>query len=160
MPDSSSRNRADPRKNLVGFLLGGVHYAVDIARVWEILPPVEVTPLPHTSPEVAGVAEYRGDVFVVLDLRVRFGLPPQEEGRATKWIRIRTGADGSIAIVVDAVTEVFGTGDALRPAPLVGGDRELRGIAGVVTHNGKLTFVLDTARFTEIFDALVASGAL
>jgi purine-binding chemotaxis protein CheW len=58
------------------------------------------------------------------------------------------------------VTEVFGTGDGMRPTPAVGGDRDLRGIAGVVTHDGRLTFVLDTARFTEIFEALAASGTL
>jgi purine-binding chemotaxis protein CheW len=160
MPDPSSRNRSDPLKNLVGFLLGGVHYAVDIARVREIVNPIEVTRLPHTPMEVAGVADHRGEVVPVIDLRVRFGLDPEEEGRNTKWILISAGGDSKIGLIVDAVTEVFGTGDGLRPAPEVGGDRDLRGIAGVVTHNGKLTFVLETARFTELFDALAASGAL
>ena len=160
MSDSSSRNRSNSRKDLVGFLLGGVHYAIDISSVWEILPPIEITQLPHTPPEVAGVAEYRGDVIPVIDLRVRFGLEPQEEGRSTKWIRIRTGEGASVGIIVDAVTEVFGRGEGLRPSPDIGGDKDRRGIAGVLTHEGKLTFVLDTARFTELFDALAASGVL
>jgi purine-binding chemotaxis protein CheW len=160
MPDSGSRNRSDPRKNLVGFLLGGVHYAVDIARVREIVNPIEVTPLPHTPKEVAGVTDHRGEVVPMIDLRVRFGVEPQGGGRSTKWILLNAGGDHSVGIIVDAVTEVFGTEEGLRPTPEVGGNRELRGIAGVVNHNGKLTFVLDTARFVEIFEALAASGAV
>jgi purine-binding chemotaxis protein CheW len=160
MPEVNSRNRPAPRRNLVGFLLGGVHYAVDIARVREIVNPLEITHLPHTPPEVAGVADHRGDVVPVIDLRVRFGLSPQPGGRSTKWILLNVGGDRSAGIIVDAVTEVFGTGEGLRPTPEVGGDRELRGIAGVVNHDGKLTFVLDTARFIELFEALAASGAL
>jgi purine-binding chemotaxis protein CheW len=160
MADSGSRNRSDPRKNLVGFLLGGVHYAVDIARVREIVNPIEVTALPHTPREVAGVADHRGEVVPVIDLRVRFGLEPQGEGRNTKWILIRVDGDNLVGIIVDAVTEVFGTGDGIQPTPEVGGNRERRGISGVVNHNGKLTFVLDTARFVEIFAALAASGAV
>ena len=160
MPDVSSRNRSDPRKNLVGFLLGGVHYAIDISQVREIVNPIEVTRLPHTPPEVAGVADHRGKVVPVIDLRVRFGLSPEEGGRSTKWILLNAGGDRWVGVIVDAVTEVFGTGEGLRPTPEVGGDRDLRGIAGVVNHSGKLTFVLDTARIIEIFDALAASGAL
>jgi purine-binding chemotaxis protein CheW len=155
----SSRARSDPRKNLVGLLLGGVHYAVDIARVREIVNPLDVTPLPHTPLEVAGVADHRGTVVPVIDLRVRFGLEPQEGGRSTKWILLNAGGDRSVGIIVDAVTEVFGTGEGIRPTPDVGGNRERRGILGVVNHNGKLTFVLDISRFVEIFESLAASGA-
>jgi len=160
MPDSTSRNRSDSRKTLVGFLLGGVHYAVDISRVREIVNPLEITQLPHTPSEVAGVADHRGEVVPVIDLRVRFGLSPQDEERSTKWILLNAGGDSSVGIIVDAVTEVFGTGEGMRPTPAIGGDRDLRGISGVVTHEGRLTFVLDTARFTEVFEALAASGAL
>lgn len=160
MLESGSRTRSDPRKNFVGFLLGGVQYAVDIARVREIVNPLEVTALPHTPPEVAGVADHRGEVVPVIDLRVRFGLEPSVSGRTTKWILLNAGGEHSVGIIVDAVTEVFGAIEGIRPTPEVGGNRELRGIAGVVTHNSKLTFVLDISRFVEIFEALAASGAI
>jgi purine-binding chemotaxis protein CheW len=160
MLESGSRTRSDPRKNLVGFLLGGVQYAVDIARVREIVNPLDVTALPHTPLEVAGVADHRGEVVPVIDLRVRFGLEPSPGGRTTKWILLNAGGEHSVGIIVDAVTEVFGAIEGIRPTPEVGGNRELRGIAGVVTHNGKLTFVLDISRFVEIFEALAASGAI
>ena len=160
MPDSASRNRSDPRKNLVGFLLGGVQYAVEIAHVREIVNPLGITALPHMPMEVAGVADHRGEVVPVIDLRVRFGLEPSAGGRSTKWVLINAGGDHSVGLIVDAVTEVFGTGDGLKPTPEVGGDRERRGISGVVNHNGKLTFILDTSRLVELFEQLAASGAV
>ncbi len=153
-------HRPDPQKSLVGFVVGEVFYAIDIAVVREIVNPLPVTPLPHTPMEVAGVADHRGEVVPVIDLRVRFGLPTAESTRSTKWILV-DGGSSPIGIIVDAVTEVFGTGGAeLRPTPQVGGSNDARGITGVTTHNGALTFVLDTDRFLEVLRTLEASGML
>jgi purine-binding chemotaxis protein CheW len=160
MSDTGQRHRSDPQKNLVGFVVGPVSYAVDIARVREIVNPLEVTPLPHMPPEVAGVTDHRGEVIPVIDLRVRFGLDRTENARSTKWILLHAGGERSVGIVVDSVTEVFGAMEGVRPTPEVGGNRDLRGIAGVVTHNGRLTFVLETGRFIELFEALAASGVI
>jgi purine-binding chemotaxis protein CheW len=160
MPDHSIRHRTDPQKNLVGFVVGHVHYAVDISRVREIVNPLGATPLPHTPDEVAGVADHRGEVVPIIDLRARFGLDARQPDRATKWILVSAGKH-TIGLVVDAVTEVFGAiGDDIRPTPEVGGRKDVRGILGVATHNGKLTFVLDTVRFVEIVESLAASGAI
>jgi purine-binding chemotaxis protein CheW len=160
MSDTGQRHRSDPQKNLVGFVVGPVSYAVDIARVREIVNPLEVTPLPHMPSEVAGVSDHRGEVIPVIDLRVRFGLERMESARSTKWILLHAGGERSVGIVVDSVTEVFGALEGVRPTPEVGGNRDVRGIAGVVTHNGRLTFVLETGRFIELFESLSASGVL
>lgn len=160
MLESTTRNRADPQKSLVGFIVGAVHYAIDIAKVREIVNPLTITPLPHTPPEIAGVADHRGEVVPVIDLRVRFGLPAAEARRGTKWILVESGQH-PVGLIVDAVTEVFGTGGVdLRPTPEVGGRKDVRGILGVTTHGDALTFVLDTTRFIEIVDSLAASGAI
>ena len=156
MAETGPRHRTDPQKNLVGFVVGPVSYAVDIAGVREIVNPLEVTPLPHMPPEVAGVTDHRGEVIPVIELRVRFGLDRAANGRNTKWILLHAGGERSVGIIVDSVTEVFGAVEGIRPTPEVGGNRDLR----VVTHNGRLTFVLETARFIEIFEALAASGAI
>jgi purine-binding chemotaxis protein CheW len=159
MPEQG-HHRTDPQKSLVGFLVGEVHYALDIARVREIVNPLDLTPLPHTPAEVIGVADHRGEVVPVIDLRARFGLPRVVQRRSTKWILVGSGTT-TVGLVVDGVTEVFGTGgDELRPTPEVGGNRDVRGISGVATHGGRLTFVLDCERFVELADALSAAGAL
>ena len=56
MSDTGPRHRTDPQKNLVGFVVGPVAYAVDISRVREIVNPLEVTPqLAAVEEELGGV---------------------------------------------------------------------------------------------------------
>lgn len=153
------RYRHDPSKTLVGFSVGDVQYAVPIARVKEIANPIAVVALPHAPHAIVGVADYRGDVVPVVDLRTRFGLSRAETTRRTKWIVVDV-AGRLAALVVDSVTEVFGTGGAeLRPAPALGGD-DVRGIEGVTTHEGSLVFVLGPERFRDVTEPLAAGGRL
>jgi purine-binding chemotaxis protein CheW len=154
------RHRHDPSKSLVGFIVGDVHYAVPIAKVKEIANALEIVPLPHAPKEISGVADYRGEVVPVVDLRTRFGLPAAERTRKSKWIVVDV-AGRPAALVVDAVTDVFGTGGTeLRPTPLLGGGDDLRGISGVTNHAGALVFVLDTTRLRDLTEPLAAQGRL
>jgi purine-binding chemotaxis protein CheW len=154
------RLRHDPSKSLVGFLVGEVHYAVPVGRVKEITNPMPLVELPHAPSSVAGVADLRGELCAVVDLRQRFGLSPSIRTRKTKWIVVDVESQRA-ALVVDAVTEVFGTGGTgLRTPPALGGGDHARGIAGVTTHSGTLVFVLDTTRIRELVDPIAAQGAL
>jgi purine-binding chemotaxis protein CheW len=133
---------------------------VPIEQVREITNPLPLVELPKAPHGVSGVADYRGEVVPVIDLRTRLGLATTPVTRRTKWIVIDVG-DRFAALVVDAVTDVFGTaGTELRPAPTLGGGEEVRGITGVTKHDNKLVFVLDTGRFRELTAPLVESGAL
>jgi purine-binding chemotaxis protein CheW len=152
-----SRYRHDPSKSLVGFSLGDVQYAVAIASVKEIANPMLVVALPHAPPAVVGVADYRGEVVPVVDMRARFGLPPADATRKTKWIVVDV-VGRLAALVVDSVTGVFGTGGLdLRPAPSLGGEGK-RGIAGVTNHDGSLVFVLDTVAMRDVSDPVAATA--
>jgi purine-binding chemotaxis protein CheW len=156
----SSRNRPDPEKSLVGFVVGDVEYAVPISEVKEIVNPIALTELPHAPAAVAGVADHRGDVVPVVDLRARFGVDGQRDDRRAKWILVGV-AGKTVGLIVDAVTEVFGTGGAdLRPAPQLGSGDDLRGITGVTTRDGRLTFVLDVSRFESLTAPLVQAQLL
>jgi purine-binding chemotaxis protein CheW len=166
------RHRHDPSKDLVGFLVGEVMYAVRIDVVREIVNPLPVVDLPRAPATVKGVADYRGEVVPVIDLRDRFGLPAMSS-RRTKWIVLDVGPRRALAggppasvsggryaaLVVDAVTEVFGlAGGELRPAPPLGDGDEERGIEGVTTLNARLVFVLDARAFGAVVHAALAEG--
>lgn len=149
----AQRNRSDPQKSLVGFQVGELPYALEIGRVVQIVNPLSLSALPHLPDAVIGVADYRGEVLPVIDLRVRFGLARVEPSRRTKWIVVDVGG-AQAALVVDGVSDVFGTAGAeLRPPPGMSGD-ERRGILGVTTHHGQLTFVLDLLRLRPLIDAV------
>lgn len=219
-----ARQRHDPLKDLVGFLLGDVMYAVRIEVVREIVNPLTIVDVPHAPSSVMGVADYRGEVVPVVNLRERFGLPAIAPSRKTKWVVLdvsggskprntarrlptvdpltfRRGTDipdkparqtgipppqppggpttdgpgrspttpereGQVfyaALVVDAVTEVFGLGGGeLRPAPPLGAGDDKRGIEGVTTFGTRLVFVLDARAFGPVAHAALswAPGAL
>jgi purine-binding chemotaxis protein CheW len=157
---SKHRHRHDPSKSLVGCIVGDVHYAIPIARVREIANALDIVPLPHAPREVVGVADYRGEVVPVIDLRSRFGLPSADRTSKSKWIVVDV-AGRPAALVVDAVTDVFGTGGAdLRPSPLLGAGDDLRGISGVTNHGGALVFVLETTRLRDLTEPLAAQGRI
>jgi purine-binding chemotaxis protein CheW len=154
------RQRHDPSKNLVGFVVGEVEYAVEIARVKEITNPMTVVALPHAPHSIVGVADFRGEVVPVVDLRTRFGLPAVPATRRTKWIVVDV-VERLVALVVDAVTEVFGSARAeVRPAPALGGGEDLRGIAGVTNHGAGLIFLVDPTRLRDLTEPLATAGAI
>jgi purine-binding chemotaxis protein CheW len=148
------RERPDPNKSLVGFVVGTVVYAVPIAAVREIINPTSLTALPHLPRGVVGVAGHRGEVIPVVDLRGRFGLGPAEDVARIKWILVDVGT-GTVGLVVDRVTEVFGTGsEALREVPRLGHNDDVRGISGVVSYDGHLVFVLDVESFERLVESV------
>ncbi len=146
MPSAAVRNRVDRTKNLVGFVVGHVSYAVDILRVREIINPLPLVELPHAPPVVVGVADHRGQVVPVIDLRRRFGLEAVPKTRHTKWIIVEL-EDRAVGLVVDAVTDVFGTGEPdQREVPQLGVGDAARGISAVYAYEGTLVFVIDVDR--------------
>ncbi len=156
----SERQRPDPEKSLVGFVVGDVAYAVPISAVREIVNPLRLTELPHAPTSVVGVADHRGEVVPVVDLRTRFGLSAGGDSSRTKWILVDVEGR-TVGLVVDHVTEVFGTGGAeLREPPALGSGDDVRGISGVATHDGRMTFVLDVDRFASVTAPLAQQGLL
>ncbi len=154
----TTSGRQSRSKNLVGFVVGGVRYAVDILRVREIINPLGVVVLPHAPAAVLGVTDHRGEVVPVLDLRVRFGVPPTAATRRTKWVIVNVDS-GSVGLVVDAVTDVFGAGPGeQRGVPQLGVGDAARGIAAVYKHEDSLVFVLDIDRVAAPAEAVDLSS--
>jgi purine-binding chemotaxis protein CheW len=147
-----SKERLDLQKSLVGFLIGDVQYAVPISHVREIINPVPLVVFPHAPDFVAGVADYRGEVTTVIDLPSYLGQSKRGPARMlhrVKWVVVQAG-DAPVSLVVDHVTDVFGTqGRALLPPPALAGT-DHRGVLGVLNHGGTLTYVLDVARFETV----------
>jgi purine-binding chemotaxis protein CheW len=92
-------------RQVVVLQLGDEVYGVDIAAIYTVLMPQEITAVPQTPPYIKGVMNLRGQILPVLDLRVRFDLPATE-GAKTRIVIVNV--DGTSAgMVVDAVSEVL-----------------------------------------------------
>ena len=157
----SGTRRGSTNKSMVGFTLAGGRYAVAIEEVREIMHPSPLTNLPKAPRPIAGVVDHRGEVVVVVDLRMHFDLREPPRPAREKWILLRRSG---VALVVDHVTDVFGSqSEDYRPAPPVRGEAQ-RGILGVITRDesthrvdNTLVFVVDVRAFEEISESLRVS---
>jgi len=77
---------------LLTFQAAGQLYAVDAARIVEVVPRVDLRPLPHAPAFLAGVFEYRGDVVSVVDLGVLLGAGPSPDRLNTRIILVDRAA--------------------------------------------------------------------
>src|SRR3954454_1026102 len=133
-------------QQLVVFELGAELYAVEIARVHEIIRLQSVTRVPRSPSFVEGVINLRGKVIPVVDLRRRFGLPSAEHTRAGRIVVVEIG-DQVVGIVVDSVSEVLRVNSATvePPSPVVAGvDSEY--LHGIAKLTDRLVILLDLDR--------------
>lgn len=92
------------------FHLGSEEFGTEVLKVREIMGLQDITSIPQTPPYVKGVINLRGKVIPVVDLRLKFGLPPEEYTGRTCIIVVKTHQAEEellIGIVVDGVAEVL-----------------------------------------------------
>jgi chemotaxis signal transduction protein len=136
-------------KDLVRVEVDGVSYALEVARIREIVNPLPIIELPHERRFVLGVSDYREEVVPIVDLRRFFGLSPEEPSRRTKWI-ILEGGGRLVGVVVDAVLDVFSSAEnPQREVPVLDERHRERGIVSAYRHEEQLVFLLDADRLAE-----------
>src|SRR5580698_4666195 len=67
---------------------GANHYAIDVARVIELVPRVELRTIPHAPPFLAGLLGYRGKVIPVIDLGLLLDSEPSRDCLSTRIILV------------------------------------------------------------------------
>jgi purine-binding chemotaxis protein CheW len=88
----------------VVFYLAEREYAVPIESVIEIGEPLNTTPVPNVPVWVLGVANLRGDILSVVDLRVFLGMPPRYQGEESRMLIMQSGdKEISTCLIVDGV---------------------------------------------------------
>jgi chemotaxis-related protein WspB len=70
------------------FRVAGEVYAVEAARIVEVIPCVELRTLPHAPGALAGLSRYRGQTVPVIDLGVLLGAGPCPPRLSTRIILI------------------------------------------------------------------------
>lgn len=144
--DGHAVKAAEAGAQILTFTLHGEQYGIDILRVQEIKGFSATTPIPHAPPHVRGVMNLRGTVIPVVDLRVRFGLPPAEQERFAVIIVVALERR-LVGMLVDAVSDVLDVPpSAVQPPPDVGADRaRARCVAGTARIGEQLVVLLDVA---------------
>jgi purine-binding chemotaxis protein CheW len=137
---------------LVTFELAGEHFAVDIHAVREINRLLEITRVPKSPPEIAGVINLRGKIFPVVQLRMKFGFPEVEAGDQTRIMVLEY--DGKeTGFIVDRVHEVLRIDSSIvDPTPEVMGTVDADFIRGIAKLENRLLIVLDLEKLFGVLD--------
>ncbi len=141
------------------FKLGEEIFAVDVAKVREILDFTSVTKVPQTPDFMRGVINLRGSVVPVVDMRLKFGMSSTEKTVNTCIIVMEIFLDGETAVVgalADSVQEVLELEpDQIEAAPRIGTKLNTDFLVGMGKHNETFIMILNIDKvftFEELND--------
>ena len=152
-PPSPAADDAAADSDAVVVRLGASRFAVALASVAEVGRVPAITRVPGMPGWVSGVANWRGRVLPILDLRALLGASGGPLGGSARLLVL--AADGvSVGMLVEAVegTAAVNEGAEPFPAALTGVAAEL--LAGQLPHADGPVAVLDVAAVLRMRDAL------
>jgi purine-binding chemotaxis protein CheW len=160
---STATTRRFQRDELVGkyltFALGNEEYSVPVLKVREIM---DITAVPQVPQYVKGVVNLRGKVIPVVDLRLKFGFPPQDYSERTCIIVVEVMlANGArmMGIIVDHVSEVLNvTAEEIEQTPEFGDEIQTDYMKGIAKVRGQVKILLDLDRVLGV-DGTIAMPA-
>lgn len=146
------------------FKLADEEYGVPILKVRELIGLMDITRVPQTPPYVRGVINLRGKVIPVVDLRLKFEMPPTEATDQTVIIVVQLPvASGALimGVLVDEVLEVLDIAARQIEPPPSFGAQALDGdfVLGVGKADKRVIFLLDIDKALHRDDHAVLARA-
>lgn len=132
------------------FKLAEEVFAVDVAKVREILELTTITKIPRTPDYMRGVINLRGSVVPVMDMRLKFGMPETEQTVNTCIIVVEVLHEDEVVVIgalADSVQEVFELEpDLIEPPPHIGAKLNTDFILGMGKNDGQFIMILNIDR--------------
>ena len=122
-------------------------FALDVAKVREILDFTDITKVPRTPDFMRGVINLRGSVVPVIDMRLKFGMSRTEKTVNTCIVVVEVSMDGETTVLgalADSVQEVIELeAGQIEPAPKIGTRLKTDFIRGMGKSDGRFIMILD-----------------
>jgi len=116
-PEDVSKSLSRYTAQFVAFRVADQTYAFRIDQIKEIVILTQVTRTPQVPDYVEGVANLRGSIIPIVNIRRLFGLTPQPNSPDTRTIVVNVGGK-TIGCIVDSVTQVVRIDhDAIQSVP-------------------------------------------
>ena len=129
------------------FKLDDELFALNIAKVREVLDITTVTRVPRTPEFMLGVINLRGSVVPVVDLRLAFGMSATEKMVSTCIIVVEVRLEGEATVMgalADSVEEVIDLEpDQIQPPPRIGASIRADFIRGMGKREAQFLMILD-----------------
>jgi purine-binding chemotaxis protein CheW len=140
----------------LSFLLDGEYFAVNVAKVIEILEVPNITKIPRAPEYMTGVINLRGSVLPIVDTRIKFGLPKIDFKVDTCIIVLDAEVEGEttkVGALVDAVLEVFDISeDKILPSPVINTNYNLDFISGMFRADDGFVMLLNMDEVFSVQD--------
>ena len=146
MSDLEQVSAEEDLQKYVAFRLGDEMYGLPIGRIKEILNSWRVTRVPRGPAHLMGVANVRGQIVGVVDLRVRLGMPYAERDEDARLVLTSIQVEKDevlVGLVVDEVKDIVSFSQSnVEPAENFASKADLSMLEGGLTINDKALFVL------------------
>jgi len=132
-----------PELHLLTFVLDREEFGIPVTQVREVIRVAEITRVPQAPPHVRGVANLRGRILAVVELRSRLGLSPADLTARSRVVvvEVRGRVLGLLVDAVSQVTKVPETSVVPAPVEVVSGDAAY--VTGVARWQSRLIILLD-----------------
>ena len=162
MTTDSTQNSNAPVQYLA-FRLGEEVYAVDVAKVREILDFPPITKVPRTPDFMRGVINLRGSVVPVVDMRLKFGMPMTEKSVNTCIVVVEALLENeltTIGALADSVQEVIElTPSNIEPPPRIGSRLRVEFLKGMGKIGENFLMILDIDKVFSSSEILMVKDA-
>ncbi len=132
------------------FKLGDEVFAIDVAKVREVLDLTAITKVPRTPDFMSGVINLRGSVVPVVDLRLCFEMSKTVKSVNTCIVVVEVLLEGESTIIgalADSVEEVIDLEpEQIQPAPKIGAQIRTDFIQGMGKRDAQFIMILDIDR--------------
>lgn len=105
--NASSQPQATGTLQVATFRLEGRLFGVDIRLVKEISEETRLVPVHHAPASIGGLLNIRGQIHLVVDLRIEFRFPSQSPGPQSRVLLFKPIVDEPFGILVDSVEDII-----------------------------------------------------
>jgi purine-binding chemotaxis protein CheW len=132
-----------PELHLLTFALDREEFGIPVTQVREVIRVSDITRVPQAPAHVRGVANLRGRILAVVDLRSRLGLPAVELTPRSRVVVVEV-RERVLGLLVDAVLQVTKVPEAsVVPAPDEVVSTDATYLTGVARWESRLIILLD-----------------
>jgi len=129
------------------FVLAEEEFALEIAKVREVLDYPHITRVPRMPDYLCGVINLRGNVVPVVDMRLKFGMSSTQKTVDTCVVIVEADLEGEVVVMgalADSVQEVLDlTEGDIEPPPTMGTRLNTDFIRGMGKQGERFIIILD-----------------
>ena len=145
------------------FSLGKEDFALEIAKVHEVLDYTNITKVPRMPEFLRGVINLRGNVVPVTDLRLKLGMSATQKTVNTCIVIVEIDIDGDfmdMGVLTDSVQEVLDLDPSqIEPPPRLGTKINAEFIRGMGKRDDRFLIILDIDKVLSSDDLVSVQSA-